>query len=329
MRDFVRKPRNWFVTAFVLAFLFALIYCFFASARTNLPAYVTEEPTPTPTEKALDIDTAVYTNDVTGFTMEVPAEWTPVVRDGADSYVNQDGAILMFYVSDYDPTMNWITQETVTSDVQAADGVLGGFAKDNSHSYLAVYEIGSVDYFEYNIWDLQNTVRVSWQIPAARYNYYYDIVIGLFDTFQWKQAAPIPDDFYMFYSDYGNFEFGVPLGWQEELVDETYVVTSPSGSTITCSLTSTSEDLSGITQIDYVNAASAGKSNYLLSSYTNTGATLVAEASYTINGVGYNEVREMLASGSFYYEFIFQCEPSNYETDGAAFLQAMNLFRVF
>lgn len=88
-------------------------------------------------------------------------------------------------------------------------------------------------------------------------------------------------------------------------------------------------DLSSIKQLDYVNAAGAGKSNYLLSSFSNNGTNLIAEATYNLDGVSYAEVRSMLATGLFQYEFTFQCEQANYDTDGQYFIGAMNLFRVF
>lgn len=331
MRDFVRKPRNWFAVCIVLCFLFALIYSFISSSQTNLPSYVpTNEPVEEDEETTPDIKTTEYFNDELNLSMLVPADWTEVIKSGCDSFINQvDGAMLQFDIRPYDPTFNNITKETVANDVLAADGVLGGFAKDDNHSYLAIYEIGSTDYFEYNIWDLNHTVRVSMQIPAQRYNDYYDTVIYLFDSFQWDQANPIPEEFILYYSDYGNFEFGVPIGWESSIVDGVYQAVSPSGSMMTCTLTSTSLDLSNVKQLDYVGVASAGKSNYLLSSFSNTGTNLTAEATYNVDGIPYSEVQSILATGLFQYEFTFQCEQANYETDGQYFIMAMNLFRVF
>lgn len=329
MRDFVRKPRNWFIVSIVLACLFALINSFISASQTNLPSYVQQEEPPKQEEEIPDIKTIEYFNEETGLSMLVPADWTRVTRNGCDAFVNQiDGATLLFDVHGYDPTMNAITEEHVINDVISSNGVLGGFDKDDNHSYLVIYELGSTDYFEYNVWDLQNTVRVSLQIPTARYSYYYDIAVYLFDSFTWEQAAPIPEEFCMFYSDYGNFEFGVPIGWEGSIVDGEYGAVSPNGSVMACSLTSTSADLSGITQIDYVNAASAGKSNYLLSSYSNTGLVLTAEATYTLNSVECVEVRSLLATGAFQYEFTFQCEREFYDTDGQYFMTAIGLFRI-
>lgn len=73
---------------------------------------------------------------------------------------------------------------------------------------------------------------------------------------------------------------------------------------------------------------SGGKSNYLLSTFENTGSTLTAEASFTANNVSYSEVRMILSTGTFWYEFNLTCPSSAYDTDGATFLNIVNLFRV-
>lgn len=328
-RDIVRKPKNWVMGIIALAVLIALIQSFFSAANSNLPAYI-ESPTPVPTTTPPNIDTVIYHNDEVNFSMCVPAGWSHVTKSGNDAFINQaDGAMLMIDVHDYDPWLNTVTQESVQADVKAQNGMLGGFAQNDSHSYIVIYEVGTVDYFEYYCWDLAHTLCVSMSIPTERYQHYYDSVIYLFDTIRWEEEYPIPDDFYLYYSDYGNFEFGLPIGWQTALQDGSLVATSPNGSMVVVTLTSTSNDLSSISQLDYANLASAGKSNYLLSKFENNGTNLIAEASFQVNGTSCSEVRMMLSSGNFWYEFDFTCPDSAYDVDGAAFLQTINLFRAF
>lgn len=330
MRDLIRKPKNWIGFLITIIFLFALIYSFVTSMNANLPSYTEPEATPTPTTTIPDISTTEYMNEETGLTMLVPSEWQKIVKSGHDTFINQvDGAMIVFDVGPYDPTLNAVTMDTVSNDIYAANGVLGTFVKNDTHSYLTAYEIGSMDYFEYNVWDLEHTIRISMQIPTQRYSYYYDIMVYLFDSIKWEQQYPIPEDFILYYSDYGNFEFGVPVEWQYGIVDGVFNALSPNGSLLTCTLTSSSLDLSSVDQISYVEFASAGKSNFLLSNFSNTGTNLVAEASFTQNGQTFREVRSMYANGIFQYEFLFQCPTEFYETDGAYFLTAMNLFRVF
>lgn len=237
---------------------------------------------------------------------------------------------MQFIVSDYQPTLNSISQETVNADVQNAGGVLGGFARNDASSYLAIYEIGSVDYFEYTTWDLNTNVRVSFQIPRERYDHYYDIVVYLFDTFSWNKPNPIPDGMYMFYSSYGNFEFGTPTDWTANIVDGAYVATSPNtGAYITCTVTENTTGLSSVSQLDYYNMVSQLRSQYALLSYSNAGNTISAEGSYVNNGVAWRYIHYLYWSGSYLYEFSLDCPESSYDADGTLFLNAVRLFRAF
>lgn len=331
MRDFVRKPWHWVAVVFVIAFLASLIMNVFSASKTNLPSYTTQESDLKQEEEKpeINIDTVEYHSDVINLSMLVPDGWSRVTKSGNDAFINQsDGSMISFGISAYNPTLNAVTQESITQDILNADGAMGAFVQDTPHSYSVIYEIGSTDYFEYNSWDLDTSVRVSMQIPAARYEYYKDILLYLLDTLQWEQENPIPDGFYLYYSDYGSFEFGIPMDWETSLDNGELAVKSPNGSNFRVSLTSTSDDLSGITQLDYSNAMSAGKGGYLLSTFNNSGDTITAESTYSVNGTNYIELHDILATGSFHYEFLFQCPQEAYEQDAGDFLTALNLFRL-
>ena len=136
MHDFVRKPKNILGLIIVLVFIFALLYSFYSASHANLPSYnpvndpqATEEPE----ESKPPIETQLYVNEELGLSMNVPADWVQVIKSGHVTFVNQaDGAALQFIVSDYQPTLNSISQETVNADVQNVGGVLGGFARNDA-----------------------------------------------------------------------------------------------------------------------------------------------------------------------------------------------------
>ncbi|MCH1949691.1 hypothetical protein MCJ35_10815 [Enterocloster sp. OA13] len=330
MRDFIRNPKNWMALCVVLAVLFALIYSFLSSTNANLPSYVEPPATPAEQTPAVDIETVQFAAEGINLTMSAPAKWTHVIRQGADAYINPaDGATLFFHISGYDPGVNMVTEEIIASELSASGGLLGGFSRNGNSAYLAIYEQGAVDCFEYTTWDLSTLVRISLQVPAERYTDYYDTAIFLFDTLKWEKENPIPEGFSLFYSSYGNFEFGVLDGWNAAIDNGAYIATAASGSCLTASVTQSGLDLSSLSQLDYVGAASQGKQNYLLSTYSNAGSTLIAEATYTKDGETWVNVNNILATGSYLYEFSFDCKQSEYETDGPSFLTAMKLFRVF
>lgn len=332
MHDFIRKPKNIFSLIIVLSFLFALIYSFVSATKTNFPSYNASNKSNKKTvEEEPVIETKTYTDDTIGLSMSVPTDWVQVIRGGHVTFVNQtDAAALQFIISDYQPTLNSITQETVSTDVENSGGTFGGYAQYDATSYLAIYELNSVDYFEYTSWDLDTYVRVSLQVPSARYQYYYDIAVYLFDTFSWNKPNPIPDGMSLFYSSTGNFEFGTPTDWTAKIANGAYTATSPdTGAFITCSVTENTTGLSSLSQIDYVNTMSQSKSQYMLTSYSNAGNTLSAEANYSNNGETWNYIHYLYWSATYLYEFSLDCPQSSYDTDDALFLTAITLFRRF
>lgn len=312
MRDFIRKPRNWFAVMIVLAVLAALMMNFFSSFGTNMPSYSTpndlvEPDIVRPEEPQSSIETVLYTSEL-GFSMQVPKDWTFVVKGGNDTYVNaKDGASIVFAVSDYNPALNSVTRESIYSDIVAANGVFGDYEQVSSSAYLVVYEIGALDYFEYSLWDLDTLVRVSVQIPAQSYTTYREDILAMLDTFSWERANPIPEDYAMYYSEYGSFEFPIPDGWQYGIENGSLVALSADGAAgYQVSVTNTTAYLNDVSQIDYVEAMGSGKPNYMLNSFSNTGSILTAEASFTSDGVACRQIHNIFATGEYQYELVFQ-----------------------
>lgn len=332
-RDFARKPKNWFLIMIVLAVMAALFISFFQSMNTNLPSYqegTDVEPVASEEPELLDFPTTQYTNDEYGFSMDVPADWQFVVKSGADSYVDDDGSIISFSVSPYDPTLNLVTQDNVSNDVTSAGGLLGAFSWLTNSSYAVVYEIDGVDYFELVTWDLETLIRVSAYTPAENYQEYANQFTTLFDTFVWEKPSPIPDGYTMYYNDYGSFEFPVPTTWTSGIEDGCFVaVSEETGANYRITVSDMPMDFSQLTQLDYVNTMGSGKSNYMLNEYQVSNTGLSASASFLNDGVQYMELHQIMVVGSFQYELLFQYPLEMEETCYPAYLEVSSLFRVF
>ena len=296
MRDFIRKPGNWVGLCIALTFLIALLYSFISASNANLPSYVApEQPPVEETPEPVSIDTVEYTATEIPLNMQVPADWRQITKGGNAASINPvDGASISFDIGAYVPGANMVTEAVANEDITRAGGSMVGFTAESNSSYMVVYELGNAVYFEYSTWDLSTFVRVTFQMPRERYDYYYDIAIYLFDSFCWEKAQPIPDGFSLFYSAYGNFEFGVPDSWTAVIEDGAYIASAPSGSRLTVTVTPSEVDLSALSQLDYVAAASQGKQDYLLSSYSNTGTSLAAEASYSMGGAAWYTSNQLL-----------------------------------
>lgn len=334
MRDLVRKPRNIIALTLVIAVAAALLVSLFSSSSTNLPSYTGPseiEPPAATAAPSPTVETRIYENPDYGFSMPVPAEWTFVTKNGADSYAGSDGAIISFSVSDYDPALNLITKDTVTSDIASLNGLLGGFAWLSTSSYIVIYEVNSIDCFELVTWDLDTLVRVLASVPAERYGYYSDTMTLLFDRFVWEKQNPVPDGCFMYYSAYGNFEFPVPCDWDYEIVNGVFTaVSADTQANYRISVSGSVDGFGGISQLDYVNAMSGGKSGYMLSAYANSDTTLSAAATFTDSaGTQYVELHNMLAAGGYHYELLFQCPSEAYESEYETYAKILNHFRVF
>jgi|GEM_PF-1645926 len=331
MRDFVRKPKNWIIITIIIGMILALLMNLFSASKSNLPEYQPAETPPAEGEsKVLDIEYTTYQAENLPLSMTVPAEWTFVTQGGSPTYINKnDGAKISFSISSYIASVNSATEEQICNGVVNSGGLWGGYNRLDNSSYIIIYELDNTDYFELTTWDLSSTVSVQFAIPAARYDYYYDTVIHLYDSFAWNKENPIPEDYWLFYNDYGNFEFGIPSGWLTTVTDGIFSATNPdTGSIMYVSVSEVASDLSNVTQIDYIAVASQNRSNYLLSTYTNNGSYLIAEATYSSGGTQYSFINNILVANGFMYEFTFECSSANYNSDGQAYLSAVNLFRV-
>ena len=334
MRDFVRKPFNWIKVAIVLSVLGALIISFFGSINSNLPSYNSPNTNVGPvkdTPEEVKIETQEYISEDYGFSMPVPKEWTYVLKNGCDSYINnQDGSIFMIATNEYDPTMNAVTQDTASNDVTNAGGVLNDYIALSNSSYAVAYEIGSLDYLELNTWDLDTFVRVSIQIPAQKYTDYADDMISLLDNFTWTKPNPIPEGFSMYYSEYGNFEFPIPDNWQYGIEDGAFVAAdNESGSNYRVSASSTTYDTSALTQLDYINAMSSVKSGYMITNFQNSGSLLSATATFNNENTTYQEIHFIMSTGTYQYELLIQAPLDYYEANTDCFDTISKYFRVF
>lgn len=318
----------------VVAVMAALFINFFSSINSNLPSYQpgteVEPAVSQETEEKVTIETVDYKNESYGFTMPVPAGWSFVVKGGADSYVNTDGSIISFGVSEYNPSLNNVTQESISVDIASINGLLGGFAWLTTSSYVVIYEVNAVDYFELATWDLDTLVRVTASIPASSYSDLSTQITAMFDHFVWEKRNPVPDGCFMYYSDYGNFEFPVPSAWQYGIENGAFIAVSPeSGANYRITVNNTPTDLSSITQLDYSQIMSSGKTNYMLRSYQTSGTILSASSSFSSNGVQYEEYHQMMTVGNYQYELLFQCPETNYDADYTTYQEILNNFRVF
>lgn len=329
------KPSTVISILVVISVLCALIMSVFNSANTNLPAYTKANTNVEPTivqvnEGYEPPSTKLYKSEDINFSMPVPEDWTSITKNGNDSFIKQDGSIISIDIDTYNPNYNNVTQDSMSNQVQAAGGILGSFSFLDNSSYLSIYEIGTLDYFEYASWDLDHRIIVSITVPAAEYNAYKDLAIYLFNNISWEKENPIPEDYYMFYSSYGNFEFPVPQSWSTGISDGVFKAENiASGGFYTVSLIKSTYDFSNVSQIDFSQSEGQGKSGYIQKSYTNGGNYIISESTFTNNGVQMIEYHNYLATGEFQYEIDFYCPENSLNDEQEVYTYLQKYFRIF
>lgn len=331
-RNFVRKPRNWIITTIVVCLILGLIFTIFHSSSNALQKAPSATPTEItePTLHPIEYQYETYSSGKIPMKMLVPSEWSYLLQDGIDTFINNiDAATLKINVTDYQPFSNKIDEAYCINYVASQNGAIGSYADLDTSSFTVSYEVDGIDYFEYCSWDLNNQLDITISIPADQYDYYIDTIQYLMDSVQWQKTNPIPEDYYIFYNEYGAFQFGVPVDWITNIQNGLFTAMNTDETAgFTVSVAESNIDLSTITQIDYVDTYGQ-KSNYVLSTFSNTGTVITTESSYTDNGIQYYSVHHIISSDGFLYEFMFLSQAEVYDMEIGKYSQSIALFSVF
>lgn len=333
MRDLLRKPFYLFFTGFIVLSIVVLIVVLFGQAKqVKLPAY---EAPPTQITEApvnkLDIEYQTITNDFEKYSMTVPAEWQIVENENVMSVISQmDKTTVSIETMDYYGDINNDTEDVFAELVQNEGGIFYSFVKLSNSDYTRSYDYDGCFYAEYFTWDLDTIIKVSCVCTSNLTDKYIDTFSYMLDTFQWEKKNPIPDGYYMLYSDNGNFEFAAPANWNAAIDnDGIWTAVSASGSTIQCNLHDYTGDLSEITAANYAELAGLGNADgFELTFFQNQGGVCMAEGTYYIGATQYCVSTTLLTKNNLMYEFNFGCTAANYD-DINYYITAIKLFRVF
>ena len=333
MRDFVRKPFNLFFTGFIILSIVVLVVVLLGQAKQQqqLPSYeLPSTETTEPQVNKLDIEYHTINNQAVGYTMTVPAEWQIVDGDNAVSVINQmDKTTISIETMNYFGSINNDSEESINMYVQSGDGTLYSFAKLSNSDYTCSYDYGDCFYAEYFTWDLDTIIKVSCICTSDLTDKYLDTFSYMLDTFHWEKKNPIPDGYYMMYSDNGHFEFAAPADWTAAIDSNgIWTAVSNNGSTIQCNLHDYDGDLSEVTESNYAELAGIGNAEeFELTFFQNEGNICMAEGTYYIGSTQYCIATTLLINNGFMYEFNFGCTSDNYD-DMNYYITSIKLFRI-
>lgn len=333
MRYIFRK--NIVLILIIITILLALLISLFQSANTNRPAYIDSENSNSisaiPEKSAEDYDLITYFEEKENYTIYVPQGWKKAIQEGHPVFVNPtDGSTLSIELIDYSPQISNLTEEKLSQELSAKGGEIITFQRNGNTSYQMIYVLSGYVYMTYSEWSYDKTFSVLAILQESVYDTYKESIAYIFSHISWEKTNPVPENFLLYYNAFGNFEFGVPSGWDMVIENGSlYLTDSETSATIGVSVVETAATFEGVSQITFANVMGQGKSGFILRNFINTGTIIQAEASYTQNGEPWVMVEKILCNGTYQYTFALACPASAYTDIGGYFETATSLFRTF
>lgn len=289
---------------------------------------------PQETEKKT-VPSFLYAREDINFQMQIPEGWQEVTKDGYDTFIHSASASsIQIQVLNYYPMVNNASLESL-SETYAANGFqVTEFDFMTTASYYVLYQSqgmsGVTDYIEYVYWDRQHVVKVIVTVNDANYTKLEAEILQSLDSIQWEREDPVPDDLYLNYQPYGDFEFAVPNGWVVGSTDEAFYAYDESlNAVLTVNVLEDSSSIADISQLDYANFLTNNKANFALTGFEQGDNSIYGEATYMSDNVQMGLMQYYYANGTYHYIVTYEFPTEYGEELVPALREALGLTRVF
>ncbi len=324
--------KNFVVCVGILVALLALLSVYISNNQI-LPAYIEELSTAEPTTE-VSIDAQDYKNHL-GFSLKIPFDWTKAEKNANDVFFldKHYGTSLEIMCSDYNPNITSMTYEKAHAEKSTSSEFLNFYWNDG-HSYSITYKSENDDNI-YNCvdvvyFDRKNIVKLVFMIPNDNYKKVEKEVGYVIDSIEWDSENAIPDTFRLNYSEFGNFEYGVPLNWSSGFAENAFYA-QDENTKAQMVVTAFKSDIiySDVSQIDYVKIASESRKGFALRNYTANDNIIYASAAYLNGQEKYIVVQYLIATGKYEYSITFDYPAAQQEIVAPFIDNALTLFRCF
>lgn len=283
-------------------------------------------------EEPLDIDMSIYTDEETGFSLEVPSDWQEVTKNGYPTFVHPASASsIQIQVLDYDPSINNETAESVSAKI-AEDGMTftDFMRKDPCSSELLYqdYQNTTYDYMVESYWDREHIVKLVCTFNDQNYEKIQPYYQKILESFAWDKQNPIPDGYELYYNEYADFEVGIPETWDVANAENAVVASDVNtGASLTITMQENTAFLDTLTATDVAQMLNSEKNNFMMKSYKNDKEQALAVSTYTIDGTAYENRYYLFATGKKIYALSFDYPSGSISEDLAG--TCAGLFRDF
>ena len=314
------------------------VFIVFATKQDNLNVYNGGNSTYTvesESETEKEVVSNTYMNKDIDLSMQIPDGWQHVTKDGYDTYVHSASASsIQIQVMAYYPMVNNATAESLSETYSQRGMEITEFQYMSYNSYYLIYQSqgmsGITDYIEYVIWDRSHVAKVVVTFNDENYEKLKDEIWHCLDSISWQYEDPITDGYRLVYQLDGDFEYAVPDQWTTGSSDSSfYAYDESSGASLTVNLINDPTMLSDITELDYSNFLSNGKSNFALNQFQQSDNSIYGEATYVNNDVQMAIVQEYFANGTYQYILTYEF-PTELGSDYVSLAQnGLGMTRIF
>ena len=281
--------------------------------NNELPVYVDgdELSTESPVENIKDIDMVLI--EYPEFTINIPSDWTKVIRNGNDNFIHSPSATsVSINISEYYPEINNIDESIVSTNVANSGYGFVSFMKTSTSSYEAIYQDldnNTYDYIEEVFWTKDKIVTLTFTVNDTYYNKMADYFNAIYNSFKWNEDQNIiPDDIMLIYIEYGDFEFALPISWSVGIQDNAiYATNSDNTAQVVITVIENPLSLDSVTAYDITNLLQRQRPNgFILQYVSNSVNYLKAAAQYYNNdGINMENRTYLFANGVFLYTVQF------------------------
>lgn len=269
-----------------------------------------------------------------GYEVSVPTEWEKVVKDGYDTFIHvPTSASVQLINGDYNPVVNCVTQNSLQKTLQAQGFTLLSFAQTTTSSYEAVYKDADYTYMEFMFWTQDKIVNLYCTVPSQYFETFGGTYMSIVQSFRWADTeTKIPQDIAILYSEVAKFQMAVPLSdkWGYAQTDNTIIVQNTSDS-VYFSVTgvASTEDLSALTQVQYVQIVSQNYKNFFLKSFTNDKGTISSVATYQRDNTTIYLSQYIISTGNMQYTINYEVPADRVSDFADEYTMLLSYFRFF
>lgn len=312
---------NWLLSKvgrfwpFILIGSMLILFLVSATKQENLDVYTGGNSTYTvesESETNKKVISNTYMNSLINLSMQIPDSWQHIIKDGYDTYVHSASASsIQIQVMSYYPMVNNATVDSLSESYSTRGMEITEFQFLSDNSYYLIYQSkglsGITDYIEYVIWDRQHVAKIVVTFNDENYDKLKDELWYCLDSISWDYEDPITEGYYLTYQIEGDFEYAVPDQWTTGASDTTfYAYEEDTSSSFTVNTIQDSTMLSDITELDYSNFLSNGKSNFILNQFQQSENNIYGEATYINNETQMSVIQEYYANGTYQYILTYE-----------------------